>query len=232
MKRAHTLIASGIALTALAGLAGFGIHTNSIPATALGVSATTAVESSVLESADLESTAATKTYTADPVHTSVLFKIRHGSVSNFYGRFNDVKGTIEFDKNNVANSSMEFVIPASSVDTNSKTRDGHIQDAEFFNARQFKNISFESSSITEKSDGEYTLTGDLTLHGITKEIDASLTEVRTGTFRGNPVIGFEARFSIQRSDFEIMKYLADDLSDSGPLGNTVEIIVAVEAGVQ
>lgn len=232
MKRTHTLIASGFALTALAGLAGFGIHTNSIPATALGVSATTAVESSVLESANLEATAATKTYAADPVHSNVLFKIRHGSVTNFYGRFNEIKGTIEFDEKNVANSSMEFVIPASSVDTNNKSRDGHIQDAEFFNARQFKNISFESTSITEKSDGVYTLTGELTLHGVTKEIDATLAEVRTGTFRDRPVIGFEARFTIQRSDFEIMKYLADDLSDSGPLGNTVEIIVAVEAGIE
>lgn len=232
MKRAHTLIASGIALTALAGLAGFGIHTNSIPAAALGVTAATAVESSVLESGALESTAATKTYTADPVHTSVLFKIRHGSVANFYGRFNEIKGTIEFDEKDVTNSSMKFTIPASSVDTNSKTRDGHIQDAEFFNARQYKNIAFESSSITERTNGVYTLTGDLTLHGVTKEIKATLAEVRTGTFRDRAVIGFEARFSIQRSDFEIMKYLADDLSDNGPLGNTVEIIVAVEAGIE
>lgn len=232
MKRTHTLLASGFALAALAGLAGFGIQSNSIPATALGVSASTAIESSMLETGTLESTVATKTYTADPVHTTVLFKIRHGSVANFYGRFNEIKGTIEFDEKDVTNSSMEFTIPASSVDTNSKTRDGHIQDAEFFNARQFKNISFESKSISEKTDGVYTMTGDLTLHGVTKEINATLAEVRTGTFRDRPVIGFEARFSIQRSEFEIMKYLADDLSDNGPLGNTVEIIVAVEAGIQ
>ncbi|MBO6512501.1 MAG: YceI family protein [Phycisphaerales bacterium] len=227
MKRTKTLIASGIALTALAGLAGFGLQTNTIPANALGVSSMTALESSALESSR-----ATTTYTADAVHSNVLFKIRHGSVANFYGRFNEIKGTIEFDESDVTNSSMEFVIPAASVDTNNSSRDDHIRDAEFFNARQFKNISFESTSITEKTDGVYTLTGNLTLHGVTREIDATLAEVRTGSFRGKPVIGFEARFSIQRSDYDIMKYLAEDLSDNGPLGNTVEIIVAIEAGIK
>ena len=227
MNRNRTLIASTIALAGLgAGLAGFGLRGSPIevvPATTMA-----ALETNTGTNAGLT----TETYTVDPVHTNVIFKIRHGSVTNFYGRFNQVDGTIDFDSKDITNSSLSFKIPVSSVDTNSKTRDGHIKDAEFFNARQFKDITFESSSISEAENGEYTLTGELTLHGITKEINATLAEVRTGTFRDRPVLGFEARFAIQRSDFEIMKYLAEDLSDNGPLGNTVEIIVAVEAGIQ
>jgi polyisoprenoid-binding protein YceI len=172
------------------------------------------------------------TYTVDPVHTNVIFKIRHAGVTNFYGRFDQVDGSVEFDGDDITNSTMSFKIPVKSANTNSRTRDGHIQDAEFFNARQFKYITFESTSIESDGDDGYVLTGDLTLHGITKEITATLRDVRTGVFRDHDVLGFEARFSILRSDFEIMKYLAKDLSDSGPLGNTVELIVAVESGVQ
>lgn len=168
-------------------------------------------------------------YTVDPVHTNVLFKIRHAGVSNFYGRFNQIKGQIEYDADDFTESSLSFEIPISSVDTNSKTRDGHLRDAEFFNARQYPEASFESSSITNAGRGVYTLRGDLTMHGETREIEARVTDVRTGTFRDNPVVGFEARFTVQRSDFGIMKYLASDLSDDGPLGNTVEVVVAVEA---
>jgi len=172
---------------------------------------------------------AASVYAVDPVHTSVLFRIRHAGVSNFYGRFNEIRGDIEFDADDFTESSLSFEIPISSVDTNSKTRDGHLRDAEFFNARQYPKASFESSSITSAGAGVYTLRGELTMHGVTKEIEARVTDVRTGTFRDNPVLGFEARFTIKRSDFQIMKYLASDLSDEGPLGNTVEVIVSVEA---
>jgi polyisoprenoid-binding protein YceI len=215
MNKARTLIASTIALTAIgAGLAGFTSSSN---------------ESTSIVAESSTEAIATKTYAVDGVHSTVLFKIRHGGVSNFYGRFNKVEGSIEFDKSDVTNSLMSFNIPTSSVDTNNKDRDDHVKNAEFFNARQYPEISFESTSIEEVSDGVYTLKGNLSFHGETKEITADLTEVRTGTFRGKPVMGFEANFSIQRSDYGITKYLADDLSDNGPLGNTVEITVAVEA---
>jgi len=220
------MIASGIALAGLAsGLAGFGLSGGAIEVSQGITSFETA-------GAETETKLGTTTYTVDPVHSNVLFKIRHAGVSNFYGRFNQVDGTIEFDADDMTNSSMSFEIPVSSVDTNSKTRDGHIRDAEFFNGRQFPDITFESTSIESNGSEDYTLTGNLKLHGITKEIEADLIQVHTGSFRDRPVLGFEARFSIQRSDFEIMKYLADDLSDNGPLGNTVELIVAVESGVQ
>lgn len=169
-------------------------------------------------------------YTVDPVHTNVIFKIRHAGVSNFYGRFNEISGNIEFDGEDFTSAEMSFEIPVKSVDTNSSTRDGHLRNAEFFNERQFPTISFESTGVKEVSEGVYELKGKLTLMGETKVIRATVTDVRTGTFRDNPVMGFEARFTIERAEYGITKYVADDRSDDGPLGNTVEIVVAVEAG--
>tara|TARA_R110002072_G_scaffold150967_6_gene300060 strand:+ start:550 stop:1218 length:669 start_codon:yes stop_codon:yes gene_type:complete len=220
MNRTQTLLASTIALSTLgAGLAGFGLKAE--------LSAESTSLSSTLETVEsLETTH----YGVDAVHSSVLFKIRHGGVANFYGRFNKIEGDIEFDKSDVTNSSMSITIPVSSVDTNNKDRDDHVKNAEFFNARQYKDISFESSSIEETSEkGVYALKGTLNFHGESKEITAQLIDVRSGESRGKPVLGFEARFSIKRSDYGITKYLADDLSDNGGLGNTVEIIVAIEA---
>lgn len=169
-------------------------------------------------------------YEVDPVHTNVLFKIRHAGVSNFYGRFNEISGNVDFDGEDFTSTKMSFEIPIKSVDTNSSTRDGHLRNAEFFNERQFPTVSFESMSVKGVSEGVYELKGKLTLMGETKVIRATVTDVRTGTFRDRPVMGFEARFSIDRADFGITKYVADDRSDDGPLGNTVEVIVAVEAG--
>lgn len=223
MNHKAVLVTSAISLSTLAGLAGFGIRGGAIE---------TNTETRAETSHRVESAVGMTTFVADAVHSNAIFKIRHAGVTNFYGRFNQIDGTIEFDGDDITNSTMNFTIPVSSVDTNSRTRDGHIKGAEFFNARQFKDITFESTSIESNGSDSYTLTGNLTLHGITKEITASLNEVRTGSFRDRDVLGFEARFSIQRSDFEIMKYLADDLSESGPLGNTVELIVAIESGVE
>jgi len=173
-----------------------------------------------------------RTYEVDPVHTNVIFKIRHGSVSNFYGRFNETQGTIEFDKLHVERSSMSFTVQTGSVDTHNRTRDGHIKGADFFNARQFPEITFASTGITELSDGVYTLTGDLTLMGKTVRIDAQMLDVRTGKFRDNDVVGLEARFTIKRSDFGITKFLDAKNPEKGPLGDVVELIVGVEADLE
>lgn len=186
------------------------------------------VSESAERTAELEAQRA-GAYQVDPVHTSVIFKIRHSGVSNFYGRFNEVSGSIDFDGENFARSEMSFEIPIDSIDTNSSTRDGHLRNAEFFNERQFPTASFESMGVKEVSDGEYELRGRLTLLGETKVVRATVTDVRTGEIQGKAALGFEARFTIKRSEFGFMKYVAKDLSDDGPLGNNVELVVAVEA---
>jgi len=168
--------------------------------------------------------AALRTYAIDNAHSNVVFKIRHAGVTNFYGRFNEIEGAIQFDEGTDRLEAVRASIKAESVDTGNDRRDGHLRGPDFFNARQYPEISFQSTSI---EDGK--ITGRLKLHGVEKTISASLSPVWTGSFRGNDAIGFEANIEITRTDFGMRKYVAEDGSDNGPLGNTVKITVAIEA---
>ncbi len=176
-----------------------------------------------------ERAGATRVYEIDPTHTNVIFKIRHNSVANFYGRFNTTQGTINFDQENFENSSMEITVQMSSIDTHNRTRDGHLKGADFFNVRQYHQAKFVSSGIEKVSDGVYRVTGDFTLQGKTVPIEAELTDIYAKNFNNFDMLGVEARFAIKRSDFGITKHLNADDPENGPLGDRVEIIVGIEA---
>lgn len=176
-----------------------------------------------------ETTNAQRHYGVDLVHSSLIFKIRHAGMSNFYGRFNTFDGEIHFDHADPTNSTLAFTVQTASVDTGNSSRDGHLKNADFFNARQFPTIQFKSTGIKPVSEGVYELTGDLTLHGETRPVTAQLTDIRSGKVRENDAMGFEATFSIKRSEFGITKYVAPDGGEDGGLGNTVDLIVAIEA---
>ena len=179
-----------------------------------------------------DATASTiREYVADADHSNVLFKIRHG-VTNFYSRFNEIKGSINFDKDNIENSSMTFTVPIASVDTHNSGRDGFIKGANFFNDRQYPEATFTSTSIKLLSEGIYSLTGELTLHGKTNTIEAKLLDIRTGKVRRSDVVGFEVRFTFKRSDYGMTKFLDPINPESGLLGDTIEMIVAIEAAAQ
>ena len=180
----------------------------------------------VIESSEVQST---REYEIDSTHTNIIFKIRHGSVSNFYGRFNQTEGTINFDKDDITKSDMNLVVQMNSIDTHNRVRDGHLKGADFFNVRQFDEAKFESMGIKENEDGTYELKGKFTLQGKTKVIRAELRDIRTGTFNNFDVLGVEAVFTIKRSDYGIMKYLDKSNPEGGPLGDLVEIIVGIEA---
>lgn len=211
----RTLLAAAIAAGSVTGLAALAGWTSSTEA----------------ETRELvfETTAAQRHYGVDLVHSSLIFKIRHAGMSNFYGRFNSFDGEIHFDEANPANSTLAFTVQTDSVDTGNSSRDGHLKNADFFNARQFPTIEFKSTGIKPVSEGVYQLTGDLTLQGETRPVTAQLTDIRTGKVRENDAMGFEATFSIKRSDFGMTKYIAPDGGEDGGLGNTVDLIVAVEA---
>lgn len=176
-------------------------------------------------------TTTTREYVADADHSNVLFKIRHG-VTNFYSRFNEIKGSINFDKDHIENSSMNFTVPIASVDTHNSGRDGFIKGANFFNDRQYPEAKFTSTSIKPLGEGVYSLTGELTLHGKTNTIEAKLLDIRTGKVRRSDVVGFEVRFTFKRSDFGMTKFLNPKNPESGLLGDTIEMIVAIEAAAQ
>lgn len=215
MNRITKITAAALLTASAATLAGFGINSSG-----------TAVETSV--STNTENLAA-KEYSVDTVHSNILFKIRHGGLAYFYGHFDAFSGTIRIDPRNIKGADFSFTVETDSVDTNNSSRDGHVKNADFFNARQYPEATFTSTSVTELSEGIYELKGDFSFHGETHPVTAELTEVSFGKQQGKDAMGFHAVFTINRSEFGIMKYVDSDKPEEGPLGDKVEIIVSIEA---
>jgi polyisoprenoid-binding protein YceI len=165
-------------------------------------------------------------FTIDPIHSTVIFKIRHVGVSNFYGRFNEVTGMIMVDADDPAESIVKFTIPTAKVDTNDPGRDKHLRGADFFNADEFKTIEFVSTKIEAKGKDAFELTGDLLLHGVTKPVTAHVQQIGFAekTQMGARV-GYEATLKVKRSDFGMKGFI-----ENGALGDEVELIISVEAG--
>ena len=164
----------------------------------------------------------THTYEVDPVHSSVVFRINHLGVSYFYGRINGAFGSFDFDPDNPLASSFEIRIRTKNVDTNNPRRDGHLKTADFFNAKQFTDITFTSTGVAKKSGSTYRVTGDLTLHGVKKSITIDLDHVGCRTLpRRGDLCGFETTFAIKRSDFG-MTFMPE------MLGDEVRIMIGLE----
>ncbi len=170
-------------------------------------------------------------YKVDASHSTVMFRLKHGGATNFYGRFNKIdveKSTFSFDPENPSAGSFEFVIDNASVDTGNAGRDRHLRTADFFNVAQFPTTTFKSTSIEANEGDKFVLKGDLTLHGVTKPVEAELLWLGEGDFQG-PLVAFEASFEFKRSEFGMTKYVASDGGDGGALGNNVGILISVEA---
>ena len=114
---------------------------------------------------------AAATYTADRVHSSVVFNIMHAGAARFWGYFSDVSGNFTLDGNN---SSFSFEIPVEKVYTGNADRDQHLKSADFFNAAQFKTISFKSTQVEPSGSDTFRVTGDLTMLGETKPVTAEI----------------------------------------------------------
>lgn len=166
-------------------------------------------------------------FTVDPVHTSAVFRIKHFNTAFFYGRFDKITGSLEWDDANPAGARFDIVIAADSIHTGNEMREKHLKGPDFFDVGQFPAIRFVSTSVKKNdADGSYILEGNLTLHGQTKPVTATLHMTGTGKGRqGEDLIGFEATFSIKRSDFG-MNYMLNGLSDE------VQLMVGIEAKKQ
>jgi polyisoprenoid-binding protein YceI len=165
-------------------------------------------------------------YQVDPVHSTVIFKIKHLGVSYFYGRFNGPTASFSFDPDDPAASSFEIVLKAENVDTGAKGRDDHLKSPDFFNAKQFPRISFKSTRVRGSRD-KLRVTGDLSMHGVTRPITLDMQYVGTGTHprSGKKIAGFDASFTLKRSDFEIDYMLQG-------LGDEVTLMVGLEGALQ
>jgi polyisoprenoid-binding protein YceI len=160
-------------------------------------------------------------FQVDTVHSSVLFRVKHMNVSYTHGRFNDVSGNFLLDEADPSKSVFDLTIKSESIDTASTKRDNHLKGTDFFNSKQFPTITFKSKSV-KKVDSAYDVTGDLTLHGVTKSDTFRLSPTGTGKgMTGGALAGVEASVVIKRSDFG-MTYMV------GPVGDEVTVTVALE----
>ncbi len=142
-------------------------------------------------------------YEIDPAHSSVLFSIRHLMVSNVRGSFRGVKGTVVYDSEDPASSTVTATIDVSSITTHDEKRDEHLKSADFLDVARFQAIEFKSSSVKKTGDTEAEVKGDLTIHGVTKPVTLKVEELSEEAKDpwGNTRIGASAKTKIKRSDF-------------------------------
>ena len=168
------------------------------------------------------------TYENDPAHTSVHFSVRHMMVSNVRGEFRKTSATIKYDRDNPANSSVEATIDASSIATHDDQRDAHLKSADFLDVAKFPTITFRSTKVQPHSGGGK-LTGNLTIHGVTREITLEV-EGPTPEIKdpwGKQRIGASATGTLNRKDFGLNWNTA--LETGGVLvGDEVKITIEVE----
>src|SRR6202166_712559 len=174
-----------------------------------------------LVSAFVLSANAADTFKIDPVHSFVLFSVQHLRVANTYGRFNDISGVVVFDKENPSKSSVDLSVLVESLDTHNSIRDKSLKSPDFFDAKQFPTMTFKSTKV-EGSGDTLKVSGDLTIHGVTKPmtVDFKKGGEGKGVF-GEMRGGGETRFMIKRSDFG-MNF------QQGAIGDEVTIILSVE----
>ncbi|MGM8851252.1 YceI family protein [Salinicola halophyticus] len=153
----------------------------------------------------------TTTYQMDPTHTSVVVSWAHFGFSHPTATFSDVKGTIQFDEDDVSNSSVDVTIPVKSVDTKVPALNEEFLGAEYFDVAQYPDATFKSTAIESTGDDQYDVHGDLTIKGVTKPVvlHAKLNKAGNHPMANVPALGFDATTVIKRSDFGVDQYVPD-----------------------
>ncbi len=168
-------------------------------------------------------------YTIDSSHSLIEFSVRHMMVSTVKGNFTKYTGEIEIDEANPANSKVDVTIDAASISTRDEKRDGHLRSADFFEPEKYPTITFSSKKVEALGDENYRVTGDLTLHGVTREISFNFTrEGVTTSMQGTKLQGFSGALTISRKEFGLEWNVA--LESGGWLvSDHVKIALEIEA---
>jgi len=168
------------------------------------------------------------TYQIDPAHSGAHFSIRHMMIANVRGEFTKISGTMVWDPENPAQSSIEASIDASSINTREAQRDAHLKSPDFFDVEKYPAIQFQSTQV-RNHDGALEVTGNLTIHGVTRsvvlEVEGPTPEAKDPW--GNPRIGASATTKIDRTDFGL--HWNSSLETGGVLvGHEVKISIELE----
>lgn len=165
-------------------------------------------------------------YQVDQAHTNVGFRVAHMVIAKTTGSFNDFDASFHFDPEDMSKFSLMATIQADSIDTANGQRDNHLRSPDFLDVASHPTITFRSTGLSMMDDG-YVVTGDLTIRGVTKEIDLPVTITGPVEFRGNMVIGVSGRATIDRHDFGVS--WSRSLDNGGlVVANEVEIEIDAE----
>lgn len=143
------------------------------------------------------------TWNLDPVHSVAEFKVKHMMISNVKGQFTSVSGVLTFDESDITRSLIEASIDASSINTRDTDRDAHLKSADFFDVEKFPTLNFRSTSVRRTGDNELAVTGNLTIHGVSREVVFAVEgpTVPGKDPWGNTRVGLSAVTKINRKDF-------------------------------
>jgi polyisoprenoid-binding protein YceI len=169
------------------------------------------------------------TWNIDTSHSGVHFSVRHMVIAKIRGAFDRWQGTIELNQENPAASKVSARIEAASINTREDKRDGHLRSADFFDVEKYPHLTFESTKVEKVAGDRYRVTGDLTIHGVSKEVTLDAESLGAGKDPwGNERVAFQVQTSINRKDFGLNWNQA--LEAGGVLvGETVEISFDVQA---
>lgn len=167
--------------------------------------------------------AQTESWKIDPAHSAAQFAVRHMGISTVRGQFQKLSGTVSYDAKDVSKSAVDVTIEAGSVDTRVEMRDNDLRSANFFDVQKYPTITFKSKKVEAAGAGKLKVTGDLTIHGVTKEV---VLEVEGPTAavkdpRGNLHMGASGTTKVNRKDFGVS-------GASAMVGDEVSITLDVE----
>jgi polyisoprenoid-binding protein YceI len=168
----------------------------------------------------------------DPMHSEVQFKVKHLVISTVSGFFKSFEGALETEGDDLEDAEISFALNIDSIDTNQTQRDEHLKSPEFFDAAQYPQITFKSTSFKKTGDDEYDLVGDLTIKGVTKSV--KLTAEYGGStddFNGNTKAGFEVTGKINRKDFGLTW---DGVTEAGSIvvGEDIKLLINLQFAKQ
>ncbi|GGB87655.1 YceI family protein [Dyadobacter sediminis] len=171
-------------------------------------------------------------WNVDPLHSEIQFKVKHLVISTVTGSFKSFSGKVVTEEDQFENADVEFTIDVNSVDTGQPARDEHLRNADFFEAETYPQFTFASTSFTKIKADLYKLTGNLTIKGITKEVE--LEAEYGGTEKdsyGNIKVGFEVSGTIDRKDFNVT---FNALTETGglALGEKIKMIANIQLAKQ
>ena len=171
----------------------------------------------------ISAAAQVQTWQIDPNHTAAQFSVRHMGISTVRGAFTKVSGSAQYDPSNVSKTSIDATIDASSVDTRVSMRDEDLRSPNYFDVAKYPTITFKSKSVQAAGEGKLKIVGDLTIHGVTKEVtlDVDGPSAPVTDPKGNSHVGASASTNVDRKDFGVG-------GSSNMVGEDITITIDVE----